>query len=81
MNNYTEDIRRKEVDKSIKMLNNSETKAKTVVDDLSKSIMKKTMHNFIIALKSSPASADEVERLINLFTNNNGNGVNNRSRR
>ena len=75
LNNYTEEIRQREVNKSIRMLGKTEKKAKTVVDGLSKSIMKKTMHNFIIALKSSQTSAEEIERLINLFTNNNHNNV------
>ena len=77
LNNYTDEIRQREVNKSLKMLGEVDEKIQVIVDGLSKSIMKKTMHNFIQSLKSNPSSADDVEKLINLFTSN-GNGNNNK---
>jgi glutamyl-tRNA reductase len=70
LNNYTEDIRKREVNKTIKMLGNIKPEAQTVIDGLSKSLTKKVMHNFLLSLKSIPASPEEVERLVNLFTSN-----------
>ena len=56
--------------KSIKMLGNVKPEAETVIEGLSKSLTKKVMHNFLLSLKSIPASPDEVERLVTLFTSN-----------
>ena len=70
LSNYTEDIRKREVKKSIKMLGNVKPEAEMVIEGLSKSLTKKVMHNFLLSLKSIPASPEEVERLVTLFTSN-----------
>ncbi len=74
LNNYTEEIRQREVKKSIKMLGDIEPKVHKIIEGLGISLTKKMMHNFLLALKSNFTCAEEVERLVNLFTNN-GNGV------
>lgn len=74
LNNYTEEIRQREVKKSIKILGDIEPKVHKIIEGLGISLTKKMMHNFLLALKSNSTCAEEVERLVNLFTNN-GNGV------
>ncbi len=73
LNNYTEEIRQREVKKSIKMLGDTEPKVQKIIEGLSTSLTKKIMHNFLLSLKSHSTSTKEVERLINLFKNK-GNG-------
>ncbi len=70
MNNYTEDIRQREIQKTIKMLGDIEPKTQMVIEGLSKSLTKKMMHNFLLSFKSNHVSTEEVEKLVNLFTNN-----------
>jgi len=75
LDNYTKGIRQREVKKSIQMLGDIEPKVHTIIEELGISLTKKIMHNFLLTLKSNPIPRKEVERLVNLFTNN-GNGVN-----
>lgn len=75
LDNYTKEIRQREVKKSIQMLGDIEPKVHTIIEELGISLTKKIMHNFLLTLKSNPIPRKEVERLVNLFTNN-GNGVN-----
>jgi len=68
LNSYTEEIRLSEVDRSLRMLGDDvEPKVRLVLDGLSRSIIKKTMYNFIHSLKSYSPHNEEVERLVRLF--------------
>ena len=75
LDNYTKEIRKREVKKSIQMLGEIEPKVHKIIEELGISLTKKIMHNFLLTLRSNPIPRKEVERLVNLFTNN-GNGVN-----
>ena len=68
LNKYTESIRNKELEKAIYMLGAvCEPKIKQVLEGLSKSLMKKLMHNFLSQVRENPLDAEELEKFTNLF--------------
>jgi len=73
LNNYTEEIRCKELEKAINMLETDDPKTREVMAGLSRSLMKKFMHNILKEVKDNPATAEELERFFEVFTGNNSN--------
>jgi glutamyl-tRNA reductase len=67
INLYTEDIRSREVNKSLKMLGESEADVEEVIHALSKSLTKKIMHNFMNGIRSDPFTSREMEKFVNVF--------------
>ncbi|MHA2326222.1 MAG: glutamyl-tRNA reductase, partial [Promethearchaeota archaeon] len=68
LNKYTESIRNKELEKAICMLGGVyEPKIKQILEGLSKSLMKKLMHNFLLQVRENPLDERELEKFTKLF--------------
>jgi glutamyl-tRNA reductase len=70
LNTYVEDIRRRECEKALTMLENSEPDAKIVVESMSKSLTKKIMHNFLMEARSTPDTRVDMEKFVDTFMGN-----------
>jgi glutamyl-tRNA reductase len=75
---YTEEIRNREVEKAQDLLGECDPEVIVVMDGLSKSLMKKLMHNFIMEAKGNPMVAIDMEKFANIFMGN-GNVSNNKN--
>jgi glutamyl-tRNA reductase len=67
---YTEDIREKEVDKAKFLLRKCDPEILDVMEGLSKSLMKKVLHNFILEARENPTIAMDIEKFVNIFLGN-----------
>ena len=67
LNLYTEEIRRRELGKAVSMLETVDQKTEMVMDSLTKSLMKKFMHNFMSALKEYPGDSEEIKSFVHIF--------------
>jgi glutamyl-tRNA reductase len=67
---YTEDIRAKEVEKAKCLLGECDQEVAEVMDGLSKSLMKKLMHNFMMEARKNPMVAMDMEKFVNIFMGN-----------
>jgi glutamyl-tRNA reductase len=67
---YTEDIREKEVDKAKFLLRKCDPEILDVMEGLSKSLMKKVLHNFIMEARENPTIAMDIEKFVNIFLGN-----------
>jgi glutamyl-tRNA reductase len=67
---YTEDIRAKEVEKAKCLLGECDPDVEEVMDGLSKSLMKKLMHNFMLEARKNPMVAMDMEKFVNIFMGN-----------
>jgi glutamyl-tRNA reductase len=80
LNTYTEDIRARELERSLKMLGETEPKVALILESLTKSLMKKMMHNFVTGLREYSGDEDDVKIFVDMFMGNKlkmgGNGVN-----
>jgi len=70
LNVYIEDIRRRELEKALNMIDSPDPKVQEVMEGLSVSLTKKVMHNFLTGIRSDPAAAGEMERFIGIFLGN-----------
>ncbi len=73
LNRYTEEIRARELEKSLRRIDDLDPKTQKIMDDLSRSLMKKLMHNLLLHIKDNPQSQNQMENFTQLFTGN-GNG-------
>lgn len=73
LNMYTEEIRQREVEKALNMLGAAEPRTQDVIEDLSRSLVKRIMHNFLMGVRSSPTTDMDIERFVEIFMGN-GNG-------
>ena len=65
---YAESIRCSELEKAIGLLGNThEPKVKQVLEGLSKSLIKKLMHNFLSEIRTNPYSEEEMKKLTEIF--------------
>jgi glutamyl-tRNA reductase len=71
LNLYTEDIRRREMGKAVSMLGDMDQRTEMVMDGLSRSLMKKFMHNFMTALKEYPGDSEEMKSFVHIFIGSN----------
>jgi glutamyl-tRNA reductase len=71
LNIYTEEIRNKELEKAYNKLETDDPNVKEVIDGLSRSLMKKILHNLLKEVKDNPATSEELERFFGVFTGNN----------
>jgi glutamyl-tRNA reductase len=71
LNLYTEQIRQRELGKAMSMLGELDPKTEIVVDGLSKSLMKKFMHNFMSALREYPGDSEEMKSFVHIFIGSN----------
>ncbi|MCK5414813.1 MAG: glutamyl-tRNA reductase [Thermoplasmata archaeon] len=67
LNLYTEEIRRRELGKAVSMLGELDQKTEIVIEGLSKSLMKKFMHNFMTALREYPGDSEEMKSFVHIF--------------
>ncbi len=67
LNLYTEEIRRRELGKAVSMLGELEPQTEMVMEGLSKSLMKKFMHNFMTALREYPGDSEEMKSFVHIF--------------
>ncbi|MDG6221697.1 MAG: glutamyl-tRNA reductase [Candidatus Bathyarchaeota archaeon] len=67
---YTEEIRKKETSKAIKILNASKKPNIDVIEAFSKSLIEKIMHNFIAKVKSSDHNSFIFDNFVDLFVDN-----------
>jgi glutamyl-tRNA reductase len=67
---YTEDIRSREVEKAKCLLGECNPEVADVMDTLSKSLMKKLMHNFMMEARKNPMVAMDMEKFVNIFMGN-----------
>jgi glutamyl-tRNA reductase len=70
LNLYTEEIRERELRKSLSMLEDPDPNVRSVMDGLTKSLVRKVMHNFILALKDYPGDSEEIKNFVNIFLGN-----------
>jgi glutamyl-tRNA reductase len=70
INKYTEELRRKEIEKALNMLETPDPKVTEIMDGLSRSLTKKIMHNFLLEARNNPGMALEIEKFVNTFTGN-----------
>ncbi len=70
LNLYTEEIRSRELEKALNMLDGADPRTAEIIEDLSKSLTKKILHNFMTEIRSNPATADEMDRFLNIFMGN-----------
>ncbi len=68
MSVYIEEIRERELEKALSLLDNSNHSAQILMEGLSKSLTKKIMHNFMTNVRSSGASSTDMERFLTIFT-------------
>jgi glutamyl-tRNA reductase len=71
LNLYTEEIRKRELGKAVTMLGDMDQKTEIVIDGLSKSLMKKFMHNFMSALREYPGDSEEMKSFVHIFIGSN----------
>jgi glutamyl-tRNA reductase len=71
LNLYTEQIRERELGKAKSMLGELDQKTEIVIDGLSKSLMKKFMHNFMTALREYPGDSEEMKSFVHIFIGSN----------
>ncbi|NOQ54614.1 MAG: glutamyl-tRNA reductase [Thermoplasmata archaeon] len=71
LNLYTEEIRRRELGKAVSMLGELEPQTEMVMEGLSKSLMKKFMHNFMTALREYPGDSEEMKSFVHIFIGSN----------
>lgn len=71
LNLYTEEIRRRELGKAKTMLGELEPQTEMVMEGLSKSLMKKFMHNFMTALREYPGDSEEMKSFVHIFIGSN----------
>ena len=67
LNLYTEEIRRRELGKAVSMLGELQPETEMVMEGLSKSLMKKFMHNFMNALREYPGDSEEMKSFVHIF--------------
>lgn len=67
LNLYTEQIRQRELGKAMSMLGDLDQKTEIIIDGLSKSLMKKFMHNFMTALRDYPGDSEEMKSFVHIF--------------
>jgi glutamyl-tRNA reductase len=67
---YTEEIREREVDKARFLLRKCDPEILEVMEGLSKSLMKKVLHNFIMEARENPNVAMDIEKFVNIFLGN-----------
>jgi len=67
LNLYTEQIRQRELGKAMSMLGDRDQKTEIIIDGLSKSLMKKFMHNFMTALREYPGDSEEMKSFVHIF--------------
>lgn len=70
LNVYIEDIRRRELDRSFKMLETRDNDIEGILEGFSRSFKKKIMHNFLIGVKRDRTPAEDMERFLEIFTGN-----------
>jgi glutamyl-tRNA reductase len=70
LNTYVEDIRRRECERALSMLDDTEPDAKLVVESMSKSLTKKIMHNFLMEARSTPHMRVDMEKFADTFMGN-----------
>ena len=70
LSSYVEDIRQRECERALSMLENSESDTKSVVEVMSKSLTKKIMHNFLMEARSTPSTRVDMEKFVNTFMGN-----------
>lgn len=64
---YTEEIRIREVEKAKCLLDECDPEVAEVMDGLSKSLMKKLMHNFMMEVRENPMVAMDMEKFVTIF--------------
>jgi glutamyl-tRNA reductase len=67
---YTEEIRSREVDKAKFLLRKCDPEVLDVMEGLSKSLMKKVLHNFIMEARGNPNITMDMEKFVNIFLGN-----------
>ncbi|MEE9116182.1 MAG: glutamyl-tRNA reductase, partial [Thermoplasmata archaeon] len=67
LNTYVEDIRRRECERALSMLEKSEPDSRVVVEGMSKSLTKKIMYNFLREARSAPNTQVDMEKFVNTF--------------
>jgi glutamyl-tRNA reductase len=67
---YTEEIREREVDKAKFLLRKCDPEVLEVMEGLSKALMKKVLHNFIMEARENPMVAMDIEKFVNIFLGN-----------
>lgn len=67
---YTEEIREREVDKAKFLLRKCDPEILEVMEGLSKSLMKKVLHNFIMEARGNPMVSMDIEKFVNIFLGN-----------
>ena len=67
LNQYVEDIRQRELDRAVKMVDPDDEKTKLILEGLSKTLSKKIMHNFMSEIRTSQTSSSEMERFVKIF--------------
>jgi glutamyl-tRNA reductase len=70
LNQYVEDIRQRELDRAIKMLDPEDHKTKLILEGLSKTLTKKIMHNFMSEIRTTRTTSSEMEHFIKIFMGN-----------
>jgi len=70
LNLFAEEIRQKEMEKALRKLDSNDAKTCEVINDLTRSLTRKILHNFMTEIKSNPATAREMDRFLEIFMGN-----------
>ena len=67
INGYVEGIRMKELDKAVGMLDPADPATAKVMEDFSKSLAKKIMHNFIKEVRMTNGDSVDMDKFLSIF--------------
>lgn len=67
LNMYAEQVRKRELGKTFRILGELDSKTKTVIEEFSISLKKRILHNFNVEIRQSQCQVSNIESFINLF--------------